>query len=160
MLKLQTDPAAQDLDLIHRFLSEESPWAKDIPKQLVRKSIENSLNFGLFESQGQVAYARVVTDYATFAYVLDVFVLQEHRGKGYSRRLMEAILDHPRLQGLRRMVLVSSNARGLYAKHGFVPLQKPETFMEISRAHPYATNSDATPSVEANPNGGTPHLER
>jgi len=153
MLKLRTDPAAQDLDLIHRFLSEESPWAKGIPKQLVRESIENSLNFGLFESQGQVAYARVVTDYTTFAYVLDVFVLQEHRGKGYSRRLMEAILDHPRLQGLRRMLLVSSNARDLYAKHGFVPLQKPETFMEISRAHPYATNS-ANPSVEASPNDG------
>ena len=142
MLEIRTDPVSQDLDLIHRFLSEESPWAKGIPKQLVRESIRNSLNFGLFESQAQVAYARVVTDYTTFAYVLDVFVLQEHRSKGYSRRLMEAILAHPRLQGLRRIVLVSSNARDLYAKYGFAPLQKPETFMEVSRASPYA-NSDA-----------------
>ena len=141
MLSLRTDPAAQDVDLIHRFLSEDSPWAKDIPKPLVRESIQNSLNFGLFESEAQVAYARVVTDYTTFAYVLYVFVLQEHRGKGYSRMLMEAVLAHPRLQGLRRLVLVSSTARGLYAKYGFAPLEKPETFMEITRANPYASDA-------------------
>jgi GNAT superfamily N-acetyltransferase len=137
MLSLRTDPAVQDLDLIHRFLSEESPWAKGIPKSLVRESMQNSLNFGLFDSEEQVAYARVVTDYTTFAYVLDVFVLPEHRGKGYSRMLMDEVLAHPRLQGLRRLVLVSSTARGLYAKYGFAPLEKPETFMEINRANPY-----------------------
>ena len=141
MLSLRTDPAVQDVDLIHRFLSEDSPWAKGIPKLLVRESIQNSLNFGLFESEAQVAYARVVTDYTTFAYVLDVFVLHEHRGKGYSRMLMEAVLAHPRLQGLRRLVLVSSTARGLYAKYGFAPLEKPETFMEITRANPYASQA-------------------
>lgn len=138
MLTLRTDPAEQDVDVIHRFLSEESAWAKGIPKQLVRESIQNSLNFGLFESGVQVAYARVITDCATFAYVVDVFVLQPHRGKGHSRRLMEAIRSHPRLQGLRRMVLVSSTARGLYAQYGFTSLQKPETYMEINRPGLYA----------------------
>lgn len=138
MLSLRTEPALQDVEMIHRFLSEHSPWAKGIPKLLVHESIQNSLNFGLFEGEMQVAYARVVTDYATFAYVLDVFVLQEHRGKGHSRRLMDAVLAHPRLKGLRRLVLVSSTARGLYAKYGFAPLEKPETFMEIARANPYA----------------------
>lgn len=138
MLSIQTDPTAQDVDLIHRFLSEESPWAKGIPKRLVHESIQNSLNFGLFESGAQVAYARVVTDYTTFAYVLDVFVLQEHRGKGYSRMLMDAVLAHQRLQGLRRLLLVSTTARGLYAKYGFTALAKPETFMEITRPDPYA----------------------
>jgi GNAT superfamily N-acetyltransferase len=138
MLSLRTDPAAQDVDLIHRFLSEDAPSAKGIPKPVVRESIQNSLNFGLFDSDAQIAYARVVTDYATFAYVMDVFVLQEHRGKGHGRVLMEAILSHPRLQGLRRLLLVSSTARGLYAKHGFAPLAKPENFMEITWANPYS----------------------
>jgi len=161
MLSLRTDPAAQDVDLIHRFLSEESPWAKGIPKLLVRESIQNSLNFGLFESEAQIAYARVVTDYTTFAYLLDVFVLQEHRGKGHSRTLMEAILAHPRLQGLRRLLLVSSTARGLYAKYGFAPLEKPETFMEVTRAHPYASDSSGfhkrLDMEHSNVTAGAPH---
>lgn len=122
----------QDVGVIHSFLSEESPWAKGISRSLVQESIRNSLNFGLFVANAQVAYARVISDYATFAYLLDVFVLPEHRGRGYSRRLMESVAAHPRLQRLRRFILVSSTARGLYQKFGFTPLAKPELFMEIN----------------------------
>lgn len=127
----------QDVDVIHRFLSEESPWAKGIPRSLVQESIQNSLNFGLFVKNAQVAYARVISDYATFAYLLDVFVLREYRGRGYSRQLMDAVIAHPKLQGLRRFVLVSSTARGLYQKYGFSPLAKPEFFMEINVPNAY-----------------------
>lgn len=127
----------QDLDVIHRFLSEESPWAKGISRLLVQESIRNSLNFGLFVDDAQVGYARVISDYATFAYLLDVFVLPEHRGRGYSRQLMDAVITHPRLQGLRRFILVSSTARGLYQKYGFASLAKPEMFMEINVPNAY-----------------------
>jgi len=127
----------QDVDVIHRFLSEESPWAKGISRSLVQESIQNSLNFGLFVENTQVGYARVISDYATFAYLLDVFVLHEYRGRGYSRQLMDAVITHPRLQGLRRFILVSSTARGLYQKHGFAPLARPETFMEVNVPNAY-----------------------
>ncbi|WP_280151830.1 GNAT family N-acetyltransferase [Piscinibacter sp. XHJ-5] len=127
----------QDVDVIHRFLSEESAWAKGISRPLVQESVRNSLNFGLFVANAQVGYARVISDYATFAYLLDVFVLREYRGRGYSRQLMNAVVAHPGLQGLRRFLLVSSTARGLYQKYGFAPLAKPETFMEINVPNAY-----------------------
>jgi GNAT superfamily N-acetyltransferase len=127
----------QDVDVIHRFLSEESPWAKGISRPLVQESVRNSLNFGLFVANAQVGYARVISDYATFAYLLDVFVLREYRGRGYSRQLMDAVVAHPRLQGLRRFILVSSTARGLYQQYGFAPPAKPETFMEINVSNAY-----------------------
>ena len=134
---LTTAAEAQDVDVIHRFLSEESPWARGIPRSVVQESIQNSLNFGLFLGSAQIGYARVVSDYATFAYLLDVFVLPAHRGRGYSRQLMDAVLAHPRLQGLRRFLLVSSTARDLYRKYGFTALAKPETFMEINVPNAY-----------------------
>lgn len=137
MLELRTEATAQDVVLIHRFLSEESTWAQGIPRTLVEESIRNSLNFGLFLHGQQIAFARVVTDCSTFAYILDVFVLTEHRGKGFSRHLMEAVMASPKLQGLRRVVLVSSTAGGLYKKFGFSPLAKPETYMEINRTSMY-----------------------
>jgi GNAT superfamily N-acetyltransferase len=129
-LRISTAPEDQDIELIHRFLSEESAWASGIPLETVRTSIEHSLNFGGFLGASQVAFARVVSDYATFAYLVDVFVLQEHRGKGYSSALMSEILGHPRLQGLRRFMLATSTAHGLYAKFGFTPPAKPQTLME------------------------------
>jgi GNAT superfamily N-acetyltransferase len=147
-LEIRHDPDAQDLDVIHAFLSEQSTWAKGIPRELVEESVRNSLNVGLFVDGRQVGYARVISDYATFAYVLDVFVLAAHRGNGYSRRLMEAVLSHPRLQGLRRIVLVSSTARDLYGKFGFAPLQRPETYMEINRPDLYSRGDIAGPSRE------------
>ena len=129
-LRISTAVEDQDVDLIHRFLSEESAWAQGIPVETVRESIEHSLNFGGFLGSSQVAFARVVSDYATFAYLVDVFVLQEHRGNGYSAALMSAIVGHPRLQGLRRFMLATSSAHGLYEKFGFTSPVKPQSLME------------------------------
>lgn len=142
-LTLDTSPDAQDLTLIHRFLSQESTWARGIPLALVQRSIRNSLNFGLFLAGAQVAYARVVSDYATFAYLMDVFVLPAYRGRGYSRRLMDAVKAHPQLQGLRRFVLVSNTARGLYAQYGFAAPARPESFMEINVVDAYVQAGEA-----------------
>jgi GNAT superfamily N-acetyltransferase len=132
MDQLQISTEIEDLDvpLIHRFLSEESAWAQQIPIETVRTSIRKSLNFGGFLGGSQVAYARVVSDYATFAYLVDVFVLKAHRGKGYSAALVAAVMAHPQLQGLRRFMLATSDAHGLYAKFGFTPSSRPHTLME------------------------------
>ena len=138
---ISTAVEEQNIDVIHRFLANESAWARGIPIQVVRDSLKNSLNFGLFLADNQVAYARVVSDYSTFAYLVDVFVLQEHRGKGYSRMLMAAIVSHPRLQGLRRFMLATSTAHGLYEKYGFTAPAKPHTLME--RFVPNAYQPDA-----------------
>ncbi|WP_211455185.1 GNAT family N-acetyltransferase [Collimonas antrihumi] len=129
-LRITNEPTELDVPLVHRFLSEESAWARGIPLATVEESIRHSLNFGLFSGPAQVAYARVVTDYATFAYLVDVFVLAEHRGKGYSAELMAAVMEHPRLQGLRRFMLATSTAHGLYAKFGFTAPLKPQALME------------------------------
>lgn len=140
-MEITTDATCFDINLIHRFLSEESTWAKNIPIETVKKSLQHSLCFGGFENGQQIAFARVVTDFATFAYLVDVFVVSEARGKGYSKTLLNAVLAHPELQGLRRFLLASSNARGVYEKFGFTPLGKPEIFMEINR--PNAYNAEA-----------------
>ena len=128
--RISTSTEDQDLAVIHRFLSEESTWARGIPLETVRLSIQNSLNFGGFVGTSQVAFTRVVSDFATFAYLVDVFVLREHRGKGYSSALMSSVLGHERLQGLRRFMLATSTAHGLYAKFGFASPAKPQTLME------------------------------
>lgn len=119
-----------DVALIHRYLSEESYWAGGIPRELVERSIEHSLPFGAFDGEAQVGFARVVTDFVTFAYIADVFVVPSHRGRGISKQLMAAIRAHPRLQGLRRWHLVTRDAHGLYAQFGFTPLGAPERHME------------------------------
>jgi GNAT superfamily N-acetyltransferase len=98
--------------------------------EVVRRSIENSLAFGVFQGAAQIGFARVITDYATFAWLADVFVLPEHQGTGIGTWLMEVIVGHPQLQGLRRWMLVTADAHGLYAKFGFTPLDGPERFME------------------------------
>ena len=131
-MKISNDIATFDLPLIHRFLSQESTWAKNIPFATVERSLKHSLCFGGFENDQQIAFARVVTDRATFAYLMDVFVLPEQRGKGYSKILIRAVMDHPELQGLRRFMLASSNARGLYQGFGFAAPAKPEILMEIN----------------------------
>lgn len=127
---VSSDRSAINLPLVHRFLSEESYWAKGIPIAVVEKSIENSLCFGGFVDGAQVAFARVVSDFATFGYLADVFVLPEHRGRGYAKTLMAAVFAHPELQGLRRFALATRDAHALYAQYGFTPLARPETFME------------------------------
>lgn len=128
--EISTDRRRLDIAMIYRFLSEQSTWAVGISRDIVERSIDNSLCFGGFVDGRQVAFARVVTDYATFANMVDVFVLPEYRGCGYSKRLVQAIVDHPSLQGLRRFTLATTDAHGLYQRFGFTQLSKPETIME------------------------------
>jgi GNAT superfamily N-acetyltransferase len=127
---ISTDPARLDLDLIHHYLSNESYWATGRSQEVVRCSIRNSLPFGIYKGTDQVGFARIVTDYATFAWVADVFVLPEHRGRGLSKWLMQIIIAHPRLQGFRRWVLSTKDAHGLYEQFGFIKLHRPERWME------------------------------
>src|SRR5215469_18411989 len=115
---VSTDPARLDLDVIHSYLAG-SYWAEGIPRELVARSIENSLCFGVFRGEDQVGFARVVSDYATFAYIGDVFILAQHRGRGLGKFLMECVMKHPELQGLRRWSLVTRDAHGLYKQFGF-----------------------------------------
>lgn len=127
---ITTDRKRLDLAAIHRFLSEESYWAAGVPRSTVARAVRKSLCFGLFCGSGQIGFARVVTDGATFAYLCDVYVLGEFRGRGLAKWLMECIASHPELQGLRRWMLVTRDAQGLYKQFGFQPLAKPQAYME------------------------------
>lgn len=128
---ISTDPAKLDVDSIHAFLSQSYWETKGIPKEIVARSIRGSLCFGVYEGQQQVGFARVITDRATFAYLCDDYILEGHRGRGLGKWLMECILRHPDLQGLRRWIVVTRDVR-LYEKFGFTPLkEKPETYLEI-----------------------------
>lgn len=125
-----------NVDAIHKFLSD-SYWAKGVPIDVVSRAIENSLCFGITCHGDQVGFARLITDRATFAYLADVYVLENHRGKGLSRWLMQEIISHPDLQGLRRMVLATRDAHEIYANFGFKKLANPETFMELWKPEAY-----------------------
>lgn len=116
---LSTDKNLLQIDKVHQFLTHESYWAKDIPKTIVEKSIFNSLCFGIYFNDAQVGFARVVSDFATFAYLCDVYITTEHRGKGLSKWMMEKIMQHPDLQNIRRFTLGTRDAHGLYRKFGF-----------------------------------------
>lgn len=129
-LRISTFKSELDVSLIHQFLAEQSGWAKGIPRATVEVSIENSLCFGGFVGASQVAFARVISDYATFANLVDVFVLPLHRGRGYSKAIVAAVLSHPQLQGLRRFTLATADAHGLYAQFGFTPPLRPSSLME------------------------------
>jgi GNAT superfamily N-acetyltransferase len=135
-LTISTDPTRIDRALVHAFLSD-SYWASGIPREIVDRSIENALCFGVYEEQRQVGFARVISDFATFAYLADVFILPSHRGRGLAKWLMEAILAHPWLQGLRRWMLATRDAHGLYRQAGFTDLVHPERMMEIARPEIY-----------------------
>ncbi|HVY66326.1 MAG TPA: GNAT family N-acetyltransferase [Gammaproteobacteria bacterium] len=124
------DVARLDRDVIWRFLGA-SYWAENIPRAVVDKSIEGSLCFGLLDGDRQIGFARVVTDRATLAYLADVFVLPEYRGQGLGKWLIECVVSHPELQGLRRWILGTRDAHGLYRQFGFTPLKRPEIFMEL-----------------------------
>jgi GNAT superfamily N-acetyltransferase len=126
---ITTDPARVDLAVVHGFLTT-CYWAKGIPLELVRRSIEHSLAFSVYDGDRQVGFARVITDYATFAYLGDVFVLESHRGRGLSKWLMEVVVAHPQLQGFRRWVLLTRDAHGLYRQFGFAAVAAPERYME------------------------------
>jgi GNAT superfamily N-acetyltransferase len=127
---ISTDRSRLDLNLIHNYLSNESYWATGRARDVVERAIQNSLPFGIYQATAQVGFARIVTDYATFAWVADVFVLPAHRGRGLSKWLMEVIIAHPQLQGFRRWVLSTRDAHGLYERFGFIPLHRPERWME------------------------------
>ena len=130
ILWVTTETAELDVPLIHRFLSENTYWAKGIPFALVQRSIDHSLCFGGFLGNSQVAFARVISDYTTFANLVDVFVLPEHRGKGHGKSLMATVFAHPQLQGLRRFTLATGDAHGLYAQYGFTAPLNPQSLME------------------------------
>lgn len=127
---ISTDPSRLDVALIHDFISNTSYWGQGRTLEVVQRALDNSLNFGLFKNSNQVGFARVVTDYATFAWIADVFVLPEHRGRGLSKWLMEVMLAQPSLQGFRRWVLATKDAHSLYERFGFIPLHRPERWME------------------------------
>ena len=135
-ITVTTDPSRLDLDVIHGFLAS-SYWAKGIPREVVERAVRHSLCFGAFEGGRQVGFTRVITDFATHAYVSDVFVLPSHRGRGVGTRLMAAVMAHPDLQGLRRWTLFTRDAHALYRKFGFAEGRHPERLMEIL-TDPYA----------------------
>lgn len=128
---ITTDITKLDVVAIHDFLSKYSGWSDNIPFDKVKISIENSLNFGLFHSDKQIGFARVISDFSTIAYLGDIYVLDNYRGQGLSKKLMESVMTHPNLQGLRRWILLTSTAESLYEKYGFTKLPKPELYMEL-----------------------------
>jgi len=127
---ISTEKEKLDIDLIHSFLNR-TYWAEGISKEIIRRSIEGSLCFGVYENDKQVGFARMITDKATFAYLADVFIIEEYRGRGLSKWLMEVIMSHPDLQGLRRMILATKDAHGLYKQFGFTPLINVDRWMQI-----------------------------
>ncbi len=136
---ISTDRARIDLNVVHGFLTN-CYWAKGIPRDVVARSIENSLCFGAYDVEGaQVGFARVISDFATYAYVADVFVLESYRGHGLGKALMKCIMQHPALQDLRRWNLSTLDAHELYAQFGFAPPKWPERYMEILRPNIYET---------------------
>jgi GNAT superfamily N-acetyltransferase len=126
---ISTDGTLIDMNAVHNFLNH-SYWAQNISIEIVRRSIENSLCFGLYHAKNQIGFARIVTDRATFAYLCDVFVIEEYRGRGLSKWLMETVLAHPELQNLRRWLLATRDAHGLYSQFGFTALDAPSIFMQ------------------------------
>ncbi|POY38355.1 GNAT family N-acetyltransferase [Solitalea longa] len=135
---ISTDKSKLDVIYIHQYLNRESYWAAGIPIEIVTKSIANSLCFGVYHEKQQVGFARMITDGATFAYLADVFIDEKYRGQGLSKRLMQVIKEHPDLQGLRRMLLATRDAHGLYAQFGFTPLlSDADNFMQIKAVDVY-----------------------
>jgi len=152
---ISTNPRRLDLDVIHGFLTN-CYWAKGIPRDVVARSIEHSLCFGIYDEGGeklprlakearrgapQIGFARVISDFATFAYIGDVFVLESYRGRGLGKWMMECIMHHPALQGFRRWILATRDAHGLYSQFGFTQLKSPERYMELHQPSVYEPES-------------------
>ncbi|KYN82440.1 GNAT family acetyltransferase [Vibrio cidicii] len=136
--RISTNQDDFDFEVIYRFISQ-SYWAKDIPKDTLQKALDNSLCFGVLERTGkQVGFARLITDKATFAYLADVFIVEDSRGKGLSKSLIASVVSHPDVPGLRRMVLATRDAHGLYAQYGFKPIENPEVLMQIWQPNVYS----------------------
>lgn len=134
---ISTDNAKLDISSIHKFLANESDWANGIPFNTLQTSIENSLNFGLYYKDQQIGFARIISDFSTIAYLGDVYILKEYRGKGLSKWLINEIVEHPNLQGLRRWILLTDTAEWLYKKFGFTEIPKPEMYMEKHNPNVY-----------------------
>ena len=134
---ISTNRSRLQIEAIHRFLSEESYWAQNRTKEQTLTAIKNSLPFGVYKGENQIGFARIVTDYATFAYLGDVYILEEFRGLSLSKWLMETIVNHPELQGFRRWILATKDAHTLYEKYEFAPLRFPERWMEKTAADAY-----------------------
>jgi GNAT superfamily N-acetyltransferase len=137
---ISTDPARLDVGTIHAFLSQ-AYWSAGIPRGVVERSIAGALCFGVYDGARQVGFARVITDKATYAYLADVFVIDEYRGQGLAKWLMQVIMSHDALQGLRRFTLATRDAHGLYAQFGFEPLRDPARHMEIRRPDVYSARA-------------------
>lgn len=134
------DRSKIDFDVVHHFLSN-SYWSAGIPAETLRRGLKHSLCFGVYDQQdNQAGFARVISDYATYAYILDVFVLEQHRGQGLGKKLIDTILKYPDLQGLRRVSLGTKDAHGLYAQYGFTPIDNPENVMHIWQPELYQSN--------------------
>lgn len=133
---ITTEKEKFDVEFIHSFLTR-SYWAEGISKEVIKRSIEGALCFSLFENDKQIGFARTITDKATFAYLADVFIIEEYRGRGLSKWLMEVIMSHPSLQGLRRMMLATKDAHGLYEKFGFTALNNVDRWMQINDPNIY-----------------------
>ncbi len=129
---ISTDKALLDFHWLHQALSR-TYWSEDIPEETIRKAAGHSMTFGIYHHDKQVGYARIISDFTTFAYLADVYIDENHRKNGLSKWLMETITGHPELQGLRRWLLATADAHGLYSRFGFTPLSSPANFMEIAR---------------------------
>ena len=140
--QISTDQKLLDFEMIYKYLNEDSYWAQGIPFERLKKGIENSLSFGIYEHTKQVGLARVITDKATFAYICDVFILPDFRRLGLSKWLIQSIVEHPELQGLRRWSLATADAHGLYSQFGFIQLTRPERWMEIFTPYPVNNKED------------------
>ena len=136
---ISTEKAKLDLKAIHHFLSTQAYWSKNIPIEKVQTAIENSLNFGLYLKDQQIGYARIISDFSTIAYLGDLYILPEYRGQGLSKWLMNTIMSHPNLQGLRRWILLTSDAHGLYKQFGWTEIANPDKWMERHDKGVYTT---------------------
>lgn len=136
---ISTDKSKLDIDAIHDFLSTEAYWCLNIPKEKFEISIENSFCFGLYENNKQIGFARIITDFSTIAYLGDVYILEEYRGKGLSKWLMETIMNFPELQGLRRWILLTGDAHELYRKYGWTDLADSSKWMELHNKNVYSS---------------------
>lgn len=135
---ISTDKSKLDVDSVHDFLSTKAYWCLNIPKEKVQVAIENSLCFGVYEEEKQVGFARIITDFSTIAYLGDVYVLEEYRGKGLSKWLMETIMNHEDLQGLRRWILLTGDAHELYRQYGWTNIADPTKWMELHDKNVYS----------------------
>lgn len=135
--RLTTDVACFDMEVLFRFISEESYWARGMSRETFERAVQHSVCFGLFDGERQIGFGRVVSDFASVAYLKDVFILEDYRGRGLSKWMMECILAHPDLQVIRRWLLVTADAQELYKKFGFTPLKVPEKFMELHNPEVY-----------------------